>query len=413
MGSDQMRVVLSTYDSRGGMEPLGALAVRLREIGADVVLCGPADCAERLAELGVPLVPVGLPVHELVHGPTPPTAADIPRRAAELMAAQFELLAPVAEGCDLLVTSGLMSVVAAVRSVAELLGVRSVKVAWCPIFLPSPQFPPFPPPGRPFPPGETDRRVLTKFEADGYNDLFGPPLNAHRAAAGLPPVDDVRAHVLGDQVLLAADPVLAPWEGGDVDVVQTGSWFVPDERPLSAALEAFLDAGEPPVYVSLGSLRAPDGFARVAIDAVRAQGRRVVLGSGWAGLEPVDDRDDCFAVGEVNHQALFRRVAAIVHHGGAGTTATATRSGTPQVVVPQMMDQPYWAGRVAALGAGVAHDGPLPTVGSLSAALARALSPEMRARAAAVAATMRSDGAAVAAAMLVDAVEHDRPLAPA
>jgi vancomycin aglycone glucosyltransferase len=106
-------------------------------------------------------------------------------------------------------------------------------------------------------------------------------------------------------------------------------------------------------------------------------------------------------VDEVNQQALFGRVAAVVHHGGAGTTTTAARAGAPQVVVPQIGDQPYWAGRVAALGIGAAHDGPLPTVGSLSEALRQALAPEVRERATAVAASVRTDGAAMAALMLL------------
>ncbi|MEV0633541.1 nucleotide disphospho-sugar-binding domain-containing protein [Streptomyces sp. NPDC050619] len=88
----------------------------------------------------------------------------------------------------------------------------------------------------------------------------------------------------------------------------------------------------------------------------------------------VDDQDDRFVVGEANHQVLSGRVAAVVHHGGAGTTTTATRSGAPQVA-PQLADQPYWAGRVADLGVGVAHDGPTPTFESLSAALKAALAP--------------------------------------
>ena len=77
-----MRVLLSTYDSRGGVEPLVALAVRLRALGAEVRVCAPPDCAETLAEVGVPLVPAGRPVRPLVHGATPPPAADVPRRAA-------------------------------------------------------------------------------------------------------------------------------------------------------------------------------------------------------------------------------------------------------------------------------------------------------------------------------------------
>ncbi|HET8681369.1 MAG TPA: glycosyltransferase [Micromonosporaceae bacterium] len=227
-------------------------------------------------------------------------------------------------------------------------------------------------------------------------------LNTHRASVGLPPVDNVRDHVLTGHPWLAADPTLAPWqEPADLDAVQTGAWVLPDGRPLPAGLEAFLDAGTPPVYVGFGSMRAPKDVARVAIDAIRAQGCRALVSRGWAGLAPVDDRDDCFVVGEVNQQALFRRVAAVVHHGGAGTTMTATRAGAPQVVVPQMADQPYWAGRVAGLGIGAAHDGPTPTTGALSTALKTALAPATRARAVAVAGTVRADGATVAAKLLL------------
>jgi vancomycin aglycone glucosyltransferase len=192
---------------------------------------------------------------------------------------------------------------------------------------------------------------------------------------------------------------------------QTGAWILPDQRPLPQALEAFLAAGAPPVYVGFGSMtmRTSTDLARVATEAIRAHGCRVLLARGWADLAPIDDRDDCFVVGEVNQQALFGRVAAVVHHGGAGTTTTAARAGAPQLVVPQLVDQPYWAGRVAELGIGAAHDGPTPTFESLSAALTTALTPQTRARARAVAGTIRTDGATVAANLLLDAVSRERP----
>ena len=397
-----MRVVLTTYDSRGGVEPLASLAVRLQDAGAETLICAPPDCEERLAEVGVPHLAIGGPVRALVHGTNRPPVTSIPAIAKTLIAEQFDKLAAAAEGCDALLASGVMSAVAGARSVAELLGVRSVFVSYCPIFLPSPHHPPQPLPGRPFPPGVTDRRALDRLEVESYNVLFGEALNTSRVAAGMPAVDDVRAHVLGGDLWLAADPVLAPWQTpADLDVVQTGAWTLPDDRPLSPDLEEFLGAGPPPVYAGFGSMRAPEGFAAVAIEAIRARGHRVLVGHGWADLAATDDRDDCLVVGEVNQQALFGRVAAVVHHGGAGTTTTAARAGAPQVVVPQIGDQPYWAGRVAALGIGAAHDGPLPTVGSLSEALRQALAPEVRERATAVAASVRTDGAATAARMLL------------
>ncbi|WP_235561477.1 glycosyltransferase [Brevundimonas sp. Root1279] len=169
-------------------------------------------------------------------------------------------------------------------------------------------------------------------------------------------------------------------------------------------MEAFLEAGAPPVYVGFGSMgmAASHDAAQAAVEAARSHGRRVVLAQGWAGFEPIDDGADCFTVGDVNQQALFPRVAAAIHHGGAGTTTAAARAGAPQIVVPQIVDQPFWAGRIAALGAGVSHDAATPTVESLTNALQTALSPEVSARAAGLAAEVRADGAVLAARRLIE-----------
>jgi vancomycin aglycone glucosyltransferase len=400
-----MRVLLSTYGSRGDVEPLGALAVRLRELGAEVRMCVPPDkeFAELLSGIGVELVPIGRPVRPIMHGRTPPSSAELSRHRAELLAEQFDTVAAAAEGCDALVAAGLMQVAA--RSVAERLNIRYVYASYQPNALPSPHHSPPAREGLPFPPGVTDNRALWDLDARSIDAVFAVALNTHRASIGLPPVRNVRDHVFTDRPWLAADPVLGPWQKTpDLDVVQTGAWIRPDARRLPTELREFLDAGTPPVYVGFGSMRAPKDVARVAVEAIRAQGRRALFSHGWADLGPVDEGDDCFVVGEVNQQALFGRVAAAVHHGGAGTTTDAARAGAPQVVVPQMADQPYWADRVAELGIGTAHAGPTPSTESLSAALTTALAAETRARAKSVAGTIRTDGATVAAKMLLEAV---------
>ncbi|MGW5124195.1 glycosyltransferase [Streptomyces sp. NPDC004069] len=400
-------MLLSTYGSRGDVEPLVALALRLRELGAQVRMCAPPDedFAQRLAGVGVPLVPVGRSARALTTAA--PSPSSLPQRAAELIAGQLDAVTAAAEGCDALVATGMMPAAAGALSVAERLGIRSVSVTFQQLVLPSPHRAPLAYPGRSFPPEVTDNGTLWDLDAQSINALFGEALDTNRASIGLPPVDDVREYVIGGRPWLATDPVLDPWQGTpDLDVVQTGAWIVPDVRALPAELTAFLDAGTPPVYVGFGSmpLHTSKDVARTAVAAVRAQGRRTVVARGWADLSLVDDRADCFVVGEVNQQALFGRVAAVVHHGGAGTTTTAARAGAPQVVVPQAADQPYWAARVADLGIGAAHDGPTPTFASLSAALGAALAPRTRARATAVAATIRTDGAAVAAKLLLDAM---------
>lgn len=411
-----MRVLLSTYGSRGDVEPLVGLAVGLRELGAEVRVCAPPDedFAQRLAGVGVPLVPVGRSARAMTTAAPPPSS--LPQRAAELIAGQFDTVTSAAEGCDVLVATGAMPAAAGARSVAEKLGIPSVSVTFQQLTLPSPHRPPLAYPGRPFPPEVTDNRVLWDLDAQSIDALFGAALNTSRASVGLPPVDNVRDYVIGDRPWLATDPVLDPWqETPDLDVVQTGAWILTDVHPLPAELMAFLDAGTPPVYVGFGSMpmHASADVAQVAIEAIRAQGRRAVVARGWADLALIDDRDDCFVVGEVNQQALFARVAAVVHHGGAGTTTTATRAGAPQVVVPQLADQPYWASRVAELGIGAAHDGPTPAFESLSAALRTALTPETRARATAVAGTIRTDGAAVAAKLLLETISRAEPPMPA
>ena len=409
MGKTRMRVVLLTYGSRGDVEPMLGLAVALRELGAEVRVCAPPDFEELLAAVGVPLVPIGQSVRALATDaltgkPTklPPTMAE---RAAWLFDSVYDAVAPVAEGSDLVVATGLLPAAAAARAAAEKAGVPYAFVSYFPSYLPSPHHPPLAFPGHPLPADVTDNRELWDLNTEVLNELFGGAVNARRAALGLPPVPDIRDHVLTDRPLLASDPALSPWqEPAELDVVQTGAWIRTDARPLPADLETFLAAGAPPVYVGFGSMPLRDAadVSRAAVEAVRAQGHRVLLGRGWADLALIDGEDDCCVVGEVNQQELFRRVAAVVHHGGAGTTTTAARAGAPQVVVAQMADQPYWAGRVAELGIGAAHDGPTPTYASLTAALTVALAPETRERARSLAAEVRTDGATVAAKLLLE-----------
>lgn len=400
-----MRVLLSTYGTRGDVEPLVALAVRLRALGVDVRMCAPPDeeFAERLAGLGVHLVPIGPPVRELMRGTTLPSAADLSRYRNEMVDAQFDIFPAAVEGCDALVAAGLAQIAA--RSVAEAAGIRYVYTSYSAVNLPSPHHAPPPRPGWPEPEA-TDNRTLWELDADQVNAQFADPLNSHRAAIGLPPVDNVRDHVFTDRPWLAADPVLGPWrETPGLDVTQTGAWTLPDERPLPADLLAFLEAGAPPVYVGFGSMSPSPDIVRRAVEAIRAQGHRVLVSRGWADLDVVDGRDDCFAIGEANHQRLFGKVTAVVHHGGAGTTLTAARAGTAQVVVPlQLADNPYWAARVADLDIGVALDGPTSTAESLSVAFKTAFAPETQTRARALGAKLRTDGAAVAATLLLDAL---------
>ena len=150
-------------------------------------------------------------------------------------------------------------------------------------------------------------------------------------------------------------PVPRDWD--DRHVV-TGYWFLdePEGWQPPEGLEEFLAAGEAPVYVGFGSMgdRDAERTTAVVIEALAELGRGAVLSSGWGGLSESDLPDGFFMVGSVPHSWLFPRVAAVVHHGGAGTTAAGVRAGIPAVVTPVLGDQPFWGRTLARLGVGTA-----------------------------------------------------------
>jgi sterol 3beta-glucosyltransferase len=144
------------------------------------------------------------------------------------------------------------------------------------------------------------------------------------------------------------------WREG-IDVA--GYWWPahPAGWTPPADLERFLAAGPPPVFVGFGSRNPADADRLSAIVAAarRAAGVRMVIQAGWANLDGAgQDDDDVIVIGEAPHDWLFPKMAAVVHHAGAGTTAAGLRAGIPTVSVPMITDQPFWAGRVTALGAG-------------------------------------------------------------
>lgn len=154
-----------------------------------------------------------------------------------------------------------------------------------------------------------------------------------------------------------------------------------------------------PFDVIVTDIRMPGADGRAVLQAARAVGRRAIVSRGWADLS-AEDAPDCLTIGEANLKTLFTRVAAVVHHGGAGTSQLAALGGAPQVIVPQMYDQHYWARRIEALGAGVAHAPGTPSAASLTQALESALLPAVRTSARTLVASIRPDGARVAALQL-------------
>ncbi len=406
-----MRVLLSTIGSRGDVQPLVALAWQLKALGQEVRLCVPPDFRDWIEGLGMPVTPIGPEVRPTGKAnpiTTLPTPEQRRQMIEDTVATQFETIAAAAQGCDVIVGATALQIAA--PSIAEKMGIPYVFAAYCPVVLPSPHHAP---PvlamiGDKPAPAMVDYSALWAQDAQRWNDQWRSLLNAHRTKLDLAPVDDMRSHILTDRPWLAADPILAPWpDSSDRAVFQTGAWILPDERPLSPQLEAFLNAGDPPLYFGFSSIRAPENLSRVMIESARALGRRAIVSRGWADLSLVDDEPDCIAIDETNLQALFKRVAVVVNHGGAGTITIAARAGAPQVVIPQHYDQHYWAQRVHQLGIGTAHAPGTPSIESLTSALDHTLQPDVTARAQAVAAAVRSDGVLVAAQRLIAAVPRN------
>jgi sterol 3beta-glucosyltransferase len=177
----------------------------------------------------------------------------------------------------------------------------------------------------------------------------------------------------------------------------TGYWFLDEDRewqPPKGLLD-FLDAGDPPVYVGFGSMtgRNPDALTRIILNAVAQSGQRAILQSGWAGIGDTQLPPNIFLLDAAPHGWLFPHMRAVVHHGGAGTTAESLRAGVPTVIVPHIADQPFWGSRVAALGVGPQ---PIPrkklTVENLASAILRASGDSvMRERAARLGAKIRAE----------------------
>ncbi|GCB24345.1 sterol 3-beta-glucosyltransferase UGT80A2 [Aspergillus awamori] len=160
-----------------------------------------------------------------------------------------------------------------------------------------------------------------------------------------------------------------------------------------AALADFLRDGPPPVYIGFGSIVIddPGKFTTTILEAVRLVGVRAIISRGWSKLGGAPSRE-IFYIDDCPHEWLFQHVAAVVHHGGAGTTACGLRNGCPTIIVPFFGDQPFWGNMVAASGAG-----PKPIPGcqlnaqNLAEAIGFCLQPSALAAAQQMAQKMRSE----------------------
>jgi sterol 3beta-glucosyltransferase len=148
-------------------------------------------------------------------------------------------------------------------------------------------------------------------------------------------------------------PAPSDWNG---NTHITGYWFVDesDDWQPPAALLDFMQSGSSPVYIGFGSMsnRNPEQTADLVIQALALTNQRAILLSGWGGLQKANIPDSIFMIDAIPHSWLFPRVSAVIHHGGASTTAAGLNAGVPSVIIPFFGDQPFWGQRIADLGVG-------------------------------------------------------------
>lgn len=413
-----MRILVAGTGTRGDAQPLLALARALQARGHEVDLRLPSDFVPWATELGLSCTAMGGSFREFMRG----LEADMfthPFRAFKagmrtLFGAQLAL-ATEAPAPDLVIANG---AVPAAPTLAQHWGVPCHIVLFQPSMLPDRSYPPI------FVRHQFRHPLINRTLWWLWQPLFNlacrPTLDAGRRSLGLPPVGDVIAHLRDSaSILLAFDPAfLQPLPCYPMPHACTGSWHLDEGADLAPELEAFLAAGEAPIYVGFGSMPATDParLTRLVRDASAQLQVRVVLAAGWTELGAIPADPRCLTLSGAPHGALFPRMRAIVHHGGAGTTAAAARAGVPQVVVPHLLDQHFWAHRVAELGIGPRG---VParrlTARRLARALEHALTPAVLARAQALGEQLRAtDGLQVAVAQIERWVaERGRdPLAP-
>ena len=346
-----MRFLLVGFGTFGDVQPLATLGNGLKAAGHQVLLCGRPDVPRWLDLCGLDFFPVG--VVPQIRRRRVPWFVKLHSFARAQAEPQFDALRDAARGADLLVSAGSQLVAA---SVAGALGIRHRSVVYCPQMMPSRRHPSMTVAWSGAPPFM--HRAGGRLFMEAYNRMVRGSVAICHRKAGLESLQDEFSANFLTNPLIACDPELAPVpEDCPLQFDQVGYIHSQTSNSeLPASLRDFLAAGPPPVYIGFGSTipAPPARLTRIIVNAVAAAGCRAVVSSGWAGLGGVEHGDNLHFTDPVSHYRLFPEVAAVIHHGGAGTTATAARAGKPQVILPRRLyDQGFWRAQIVERGIGV------------------------------------------------------------
>jgi sterol 3beta-glucosyltransferase len=336
-----MRILIVTAGSRGDVAPFTGLGQRLEEAGHQVAVAAHERFAGLVRDSGLEhrTLP-GDPV-EMVRART---AAPKPEDARDVFAAFLDdlgdgIVAATDAGTDILLTAFGPAPIS--RAVAEKHGIPSLGVYLAP-GVPTREFPP---PGWP----NAGRMSADDNFAAGRQVLAR---SGELYASVLKRLNVTPQEPENTTICHGFSPAVVPRPADWPETVHvTGYWWPaqqPEWQPPQELVD-FLEAGPPPVFIGFGSMTPDRERLQEAVEAaVKKIKVRAVVQSGWAGLETTTD--DILRVDDLPHDWLFPRMAAVVHHAGAGTTAAGLRAGVPALPVPVLVDQPFWAQRLHSLG---------------------------------------------------------------
>ena len=364
------KILIATYGSRGDVEPFLALAIGLKARGQSVALLtssrfsgwirqwgiealemSDAALAQIETEDGRAMLDGGTPFHKRIRAARRLTAKAGP--LAEQMIEDTWRAAQAFEPEMIVFHPKLM----AAPHIAEKMAIPAVLVFLQPMFVPTRAFPAAGMPELPLP---GYNRLSYRLVSLSFG-LYRKQVNRFRSRLGLKPVR-AAAGVLSPDAI-APIPVIHPISPHVIPrpadwpehALMTGDWRLPpiaDFQP-DPDLAAFIAKGPPPVYIGFGSMPTSDpaGTGRMIVKALRLAGQRGIIASGWGGMA-AEEADDIHRIESAPHEWLFPKMAAVVHHGGAGSTAAGFHAGAPSVICPFGVDQPFWAKLSVKLGVG-------------------------------------------------------------
>lgn len=424
-----MKITFLIAGTRGDIQPFVALALALVGRGHEICVAAPRGFASMVAHSGARCVPLSVDYENLFSSEEGRRClnggsviklmrllADYDRRIRPQL--HRELLASC-EGAEALIANLVVENSAA--CIAEKRKLPLMLSYMIPL-IPTGELPSLMMPRLRLPLPRLNRFTHTVFETL-YWQSQKAQTNAWRAELGLRPASVAPRH----QLWRMGAPTLHAYSGSVVprpadwsaQHLLTGFWVMPPEVGLRAAgvptaeLERWLDAGPPPIYLGYWRLPVLDvaGMLRLAAEVAAKQGVRFIIGAGWTAQEQagLTVPASLFITDSVDHNWLFPRCSATVHHGGAGTTAASLRAGLPMVVCPISADQPFWARQAEVLGVGCTVPFQALSAARLTQALQQVQDSAMRARASHLGAILRQeDGVATA----VRLIEERLPTAP-